>query len=248
MPANMPANSAYPLSPRPQLLVLDLDGTLIDSVPDLATALGLAMTDLGLPPPGVPAVRAMVGDGQRVLVQRALSAVGAELSKTDAVLARYRHHYSEHLFDVTACYPGVVETLRQLPAEIHKGVATNKPGQWARSLTAHFELGLSQRWVLGEDDLGARKPDPGMLLHLCKQAQVEPSRALMVGDSRIDLEAGAAAGMPVALCTYGYCDQETLAAARTAQAAVDVPLGSRLRPHLLETFADLLTLIAADPA
>ena len=235
---------------RPRLILLDLDGTLIDSVPDLAGALGRAFRDHGLVPHELPAVRAMVGEGQRVLVQRALQAAGADLGRLDEVLGRFRHHYSDRLHELTVCYPGVLETLRQLPAELPKAVATNKPGAWARRLTAHFGLDASLRWVLGEDDVGARKPDPKLLLHLCALAGVAPAEALMVGDSRIDLDAAQAAGIPVALCTYGYGDAETLQAARRAarQAAgsTAAPRGSRGRPFLLESFAELLVPLAPE--
>jgi phosphoglycolate phosphatase len=241
----MAENTELPYSPAPRLLVFDLDGTLIDSVPDLATALGLALADFGLPPPPRAAVRAMLGEGQRMLVQRALLATGASPEQLEQVLVRYRQHYSEHLFDTTACYPGVAATLRRLPAAIPKAVATNKPGLWARRLTAHLGLDADLRWVLGEDDVNARKPDPAMLLTLCERAAVPPAQALMVGDSRVDLEAAQAAGMPVALCTYGYGDPETLRAARLAQPSAATPLGSGSCPYLLNSFADLLTLIPA---
>ena len=242
----MSENFDSPLRLRPRLIVLDLDGTLIDSVPDLAAALGRAFADFGLPAHSPAAVRAMLGEGQRVLIQRALLAVGENLSRLDEVLGRYRHHYSEHLYDTTLCYPGVRETLRRLPATVAKGVATNKPGRWARALTAHFELDESLLWVLGEDDVGARKPDPTLLLTLCERAQVAPAEALMVGDSHIDIDAAHAAGMPMALCTYGYCDPDILAAARQVAPSAVAPRGSRTCPYLLETFADLLTLVTAD--
>ncbi len=192
----------------PQLILLDLDGTLIDSVPDLAGALGRAFRDCGLLPHEQPAVRAMVGEGQRVLVQRALQGVGADLGRLDEVLGRFA---------------------------------------WARRLTAHFGLDASLRWVLGEDDVGARKPDPRLLLHLCERAGVAPADTLMVGDSRIDLDAAQAAGMPVALCTYGYCDPETMAAIRKAAQSAAPPSGSRERPFLLHSFADLLALLGLAP-
>lgn len=232
---------------RPRLLVFDLDGTLIDSVPDLAAALGRALVEIGLAPHPVAAVRAMVGEGQRVLVQRALQAAGGELGRLDDVLGRFRHHYSAHLHEQTVCYPGVAETLRRLPAAIPKAVATNKPGAWARRLTAYLGLDASLRWVLGEDDIGVRKPDPALLLHLCARAAVRPEEALMVGDSRIDLEAARAAGMPVAVCTYGYGDPETMQAVRTANAEAG-PLGSRRRPYVLHGFTDLLMLVPPDPS
>jgi phosphoglycolate phosphatase len=140
-------------------------------------------------------------------------------------------------------YPDVADTLQRLPAATIKAVATNKPGAWARRLTAHFALDSSLRWVLGEDDLGRRKPDPALLLHLCELAGVQPADALMVGDSRVDLDAAHAAGMPVAFCTYGYGDEHSLAAVRRADPDATEPVGSRDRPYVLGRFADLLDLI-----
>ncbi len=242
----MGTHSGELLGLRPRLVLLDLDGTLIDSVPDLAGALGRAFRDCGLVPHELPAVRAMVGEGQRVLVQRALQGAGADLGRLDEVLGRFRYHYGDRLHELTVCYPGVLETLRQLPADLPKAVATNKPGAWARRLTAHFGLDASLRWVLGEDDVGARKPDPKLLLHLCERARVAPADALMVGDSRIDLDAAHAAGIPVALCTYGYCDAETLQAARRAAQSAAGPRGSRGRPFLLHSFAELLAPLASE--
>lgn len=224
------------------LILFDLDGTLIDSAPDLTLALGLALADVGLPAHDEPAVRRMVGDGQRTLIERALLAAGGELTQTDETLACFRHHYTEHLCERTQVYPQVRETLAALPAVIPQAVATNKPGRWARQLCTQLQLGPSLRWVLGEDDVGARKPDPKLLLHLCELAGVAPARTLMVGDSRIDVEAARAAGVAVALCTYGYGDAELYAAARARQADLALPLGCADRPFLIEQFAQLLTL------
>lgn len=229
---------------RPRLILFDLDGTLIDSVPDLAAAIGRALGELGHAAHSVEAVRAMVGEGQRVLCSRALLAAGAELGRLDEMLGRFRHHYSERLHEQTVCYPGVAETLRQLPAEIVKVVATNKPGAWARRLTAHLGLAEHFGWVLGEDDVGVRKPDPALLLHLCAQAGVRPAEALMVGDSRIDMEAAHAAGMPMAVCTYGYGDPETMRRVLGSEGSEGSPPGSIGRPYVLRQFAELLQVVA----
>lgn len=228
---------------RPRLILFDLDGTLIDSVPDLAAAIGRALGELGYAPHSVEAVRAMVGEGQRVLCSRALLAAGAELGRLDDLLGRFRRHYSERLHEQTTCYPGVLETLRQLPAGIVKAVATNKPGAWARRLAAHLGLAAHFQYVLGEDDVGVRKPDPALLVHLCAQAGVPPAEALMVGDSRIDMEAAHAAGMAMAVCTYGYGDPETMRTVLGAEGGAGAPLGSIGRPYVLRRFADLLAVV-----
>lgn len=190
------------------LLLCDLDGTLIDSAPDLRTAVRLALADLRLPAPGIEEVRRMVGAGQRVLMQRALAFAGGDPALVDEALARYRHHYSQHLLEKTTLYPGVAETLRALPAGLCKAVATNKPGAWSRAILDGLGLLPLFRFVLGEDDVGRRKPDPFIVHEICRRAEVPPARALFVGDSGIDAATARAAGMDMVLCRYGYGDSD----------------------------------------
>lgn len=189
-------------------VIFDLDGTLVDSAPDLAAALGLALRDLGLPPHDVDAVRRMIGEGQRVLVERALRQAGADPEQPgllDQAIVRFRAHYGAHLVERTRPYPGVEETLAALARRsLPLAVATNKPGAWARQIVAALGLMPHLRWVLGEDDVGRRKPDPLLLHTLCQQAGVPPAAALFVGDSAIDARTAEAAGMDMVLCTYGY--------------------------------------------
>jgi phosphoglycolate phosphatase len=120
-------------------------------------------------------------------------------------------------------------------------VATNKPGEWARRIVTTFGLDAHFRWVLGEDDVGARKPDPRLLLTLCERAGVAPAAALMVGDSAIDLAAAEAAAIPVAFCTYGFSDPETLEKSRAGDP--QQALGSAARPFVLDNLAELLRLL-----
>lgn len=229
--------------PDIRLVLFDLDGTLIDSAPDLCHALNQALHEVGLPQPDVDAVRRMIGEGQRVLVERALRWAGGDpaLIQTDDVLARFRRHYSAHLVEKTVLYPGVRETLAALSPRLPLAVATNKPGEWARRILAAFGLSEQFRWVLGEDDIGRRKPDPLLLLTLCERAGVHPSAALMVGDSAIDLAAAEAAGLRMAFCTYGFSDADTLA--RVRNPAPEAALGSPARPYLCDELSALLRLI-----
>jgi phosphoglycolate phosphatase len=178
----------------------------VDSVPDLTTALSLMLAELGLPAHDEGTVRQIIGEGQRSLVERALLRAGAAESPQagladavidDAVL-RFRRHYSDNLCVRTRLYDGVRETLHALSANFPLAVATNKPGHWARTLCEVLELSPLFRWVLGEDDVGARKPDPKLLLELCRRAAVPVERTLFVGDSRIDWQAAEAAGMDLA--------------------------------------------------
>lgn len=233
------------LRARYSLLIFDLDGTLIDSAPDICTALGLTLRERGLPIPDVATTRRLVGEGQRVLIERALGWAGGDVAQVDAVLPRFRAHYSEHLCEATVMYPGVEQALAALPRPL--AVATNKPGAWARRLVEHLGLGPSFEWVLGEDDVGARKPDPRLLLHICQLAGVRPEEALMIGDSHIDLRAAEAAGTDAALCAWGYGDAEIVEQARAGQHASGPGAGSRhgsaQRPYLL-TSMDQLPAVA----
>jgi phosphoglycolate phosphatase len=204
-----------------ELVIFDLDGTLVDSAPDLATALGLALGDLGLPSHDVAAVRRMIGEGQRVLVERALRQAGADPEQPgllDQAVARFRAHYSAHLVEQTRPYPGVEETLAVLARSRPLAVATNKPGAWARQIVTALGLMPHLRWVLGEDDVGRRKPDPLLLHTLCRQAGVAPAAALFVGDSAIDVRTAEAASMDMVLCTYGYGHPPLPAASRRIDA------------------------------
>lgn len=246
---------AGPGAPRYALVLLDLDGTLIDSAPDLTLALGGALTAFGLPAQDLAAVRRMVGEGQRVLVQRALRRAHEALGKppllgdalearVDEVLPRFRKNYEANLVTHTTVYPEVRETLAALPAAIQQAVATNKPGVWARRIVEILGLGDTLRWVLGEDDVGRRKPDPALVHVLCDRAGVAPERTLLVGDSRIDRETARAAGIDFAFCPYGYTDADTAADIRAAQARTGLRPGSYERPFLLERFSALRALLA----
>lgn len=235
-------------APEIRLILCDLDGTLIDSAPDLCQAVTLALAEVSLPGHDVDAVRRMIGEGQRVLIERAIRQAGGSVDSpgfVDDVLSRFRRHYSAHLVEKTELYPTVRETLARLSPRVPLAVATNKPGEWARRIIATFGLTSHFRWVLGEDDIGARKPDPRLLLTICERAGIEPRHSLMVGDSAIDLAAAHAARMPVAFCTYGFADQATLTAARSP--AGDAAPGTSAHPHVLNRFSDLLDLVDFSP-
>ncbi len=229
------------MAPPYSLLIFDLDGTLVDSAPDLCTALGLALAEFGLPPPSLPDARAMIGEGQRVLIERALHHAGGAAGLLEPVLVRFRAHYSDHLIEHTRCYPGVEDTLKALCAPsapdfvFSMGVATNKPGHWARHIVSALGIGAGFQWVLGEDDVGRRKPDPLLVHEICRLADIPPERTLYIGDSAIDMATARAAGATMALCTYGYLDPET----RAALAEQRSP-----RPaYLLPRFPDLLPIL-----
>jgi phosphoglycolate phosphatase len=239
------------------LVLFDLDGTLIDSAPDLCAAVAFALAEVGLPPHDVDAVRRMIGEGQRILIERAVHRAAHPAGSApadvdiDDVLRRFRAYYSDHLVVRTTLYPGVAETLAALgkTKDLPLAVATNKPGAWARRIIEHFGLlpyfGDAAA-VLGEDDVGARKPDPRLIQHHCDRLGIPVERTLLVGDSAIDWQAAARAGCQFAYCTYGFGDSETAAAVSAAADRRDRPRGSTDRPYILATLPDLLQLPGID--
>jgi phosphoglycolate phosphatase len=192
----------------PRLVMFDLDGTLIDSVPDLAEAVDRMLAELERPPAGVEKVRDWVGNGARVLVRRALagsldhSAV-TEVETEDA-LARFLDIYAD-CHNLTALYPGVHELLEALStAAVELAVVTNKPERFVAPLLEQVGLGGYFRWIIGGDTLPQQKPDPAALLQVMHLAGVEAAQSLFIGDSRNDVLAARAAGVPCVAVSYGY--------------------------------------------
>ncbi|WP_073267288.1 phosphoglycolate phosphatase [Pseudomonas punonensis] len=192
----------------PRLVMFDLDGTLVDSVPDLATAVDRMLVELGREPAGVEQVRKWVGNGVRVLVRRALAggldhaAVGE--AETEEALARFLDIYAD-CHELITLYPGVHELLEALStAAVELAVVTNKPERFVAPLLEQVGLGGYFRWIIGGDTLPQQKPDPAALLQVMHLAGVSQSQALFVGDSRTDVLAARAAGVPCVAVSYGY--------------------------------------------
>lgn len=192
----------------PELALLDLDGTLINSIPDLTIATDNMLAKLGLPLAGTEKVSHWVGNGIDKLVRRAL-ANGVEeqalaLSK-DAVSAARVHFdaaYLDALTSATGAYPGVEEWLNTVT--IPKVLITNKARVFTEPIIE--SLGWNKHFVqiICGDDLADKKPSPLPLLHACKTQGIAPERAFMVGDSRNDIQAARAAGMVCVAVSYGY--------------------------------------------
>lgn len=182
----------------PEFLLFDLDGTLVDSVPDLALALNLLRAELdleGLPP---ERVAAMVGDGARMLVRRALG----DTLFAEHHLQRFLVLYGEHLLDSTRCFPGIEELLeRHSPQRM--AVITNKPHGLSCALLEG--LGIRKRFhsVIGGDSLPRKKPDPLPVRTALQHLDARPEQAVMIGDHHTDLHAGRGAGTAVCFCSYG---------------------------------------------
>jgi phosphoglycolate phosphatase len=199
----------------PRLVMFDLDGTLMDSVPDLAAAVDKMLMLLGREPAGIERVRDWVGNGSRVLVRRALAGqlehdgVADELA--DEALALFMQAYAGG-HELTAVYPGVRDCLDWLrERRVKLAIITNKPAQFIEPLLEEKGLAGYFDWLVGGDTLPQQKPDPAALFWVMDKAGVEPSESLFVGDSRNDVRAAKAATVRCVALTYGYNHGEPIA-------------------------------------
>jgi phosphoglycolate phosphatase len=197
------------------LLVFDLDGTLVDSAPDLRAALNEMLRERGHKPLSLPQVRHMIGDGVPALVARALAASAAEPAESASALPRFLQLYEADAVRLTRTYPAVPETLAALRRRGYRtAICTNKP---QHATVAVLEgLGLLPLFdgIAGGDHFAVRKPDPGHLLRLIGELGARPDRAAMIGDNENDAAAAHGAGLPLVLMRYGYAriDPERLGA------------------------------------
>jgi len=197
-------------------ILFDLDGTLVDSRADLATAVNLVRGDFGLAPLPMVQVVGYVGDGVRTLLARAL----ADLPSADLAeaVARMRTHYLAHLLDETLPYPGVAEGLARLAAAgFALGVVTNKPEEPARRICAALGLAPPLAVIVGGDTCPTLKPSPEPVRHALELLGADPEAGWFVGDNHTDLEAGAAVGLRTCFCRFGF----GRAAGQTADFAAD---------------------------
>lgn len=191
-----------------RLLIFDLDGTLVDSRFDLGDAVNYALERLGKPKLTYEELPPLLGSGLSYLLQK------ATLEEDSAILRHARRlfdeYYSQHHADKTRCYPGVKETLAALP-HLKKAVYSNKAQAFTEAIIR--ELGLAPYFdkVMGaQPDKYPLKPDPAGIRIILEELEVPPEKALMVGDSTHDMEAGRAAGLRTCAVTYGYRPAETL--------------------------------------
>lgn len=193
-----------PLLP-PDAAILDLDGTLVDTLGDFVAALNTMLNELGQPEVDAGTVAGFIGKGSEHLIRETLSHVGAPAGLYDTAWDRYQHAYRGLNGRWAAVYPGVEEGLARLRAAgLRLACLTNKPGEFARDLLVAKGLDGCFEQVFGGDAFERKKPDPLPLLRTCEALGTVPARTLMVGDSRNDAAAARAAGCPVVLVTYGY--------------------------------------------
>ena len=193
---------------RPQMVLIDVDGTLVDSVPDLAFCVDATMDQLGMPRRGESEVRLWVGNGVERLVRRAL--IGALDGEPDEALFNkaypiYLELYEDNVSERSMLYPGVREGLAWLKQQGFKlGCVTNKAAQFTLPLLRNLGVYDDFSIVICGDTLPQKKPDPAPLLHAAKHFGVSPQQSLMLGDSVSDVKAARAAGFKIVCMSYGY--------------------------------------------
>jgi len=189
-------------------VVFDLDGTLIDSAPDLRVALNKLLAEHGRPPISVQQVKMMVGDGAAKLVERGFAATGSApaFDQLPALTTAFLGFYEGNSADLTRPYPGVMVTLAALKARgLALGVCTNKPEAATREILQDLDMDEFFGAVLGGDSIdGARKPDPRLLQGVLDMLGVGSGQAVMVGDAANDIGAARALGIPAIAVSYGY--------------------------------------------
>jgi len=185
------------------LIAFDLDGTLVDSSLDLANSTNDMLLSYGAPALPTDAIVAMVGEGARVLVERALAA-SALTPAIDEALDRFRSSYDRRLVEHTRPYDGIVEVVRAAAERAPLAVLTNKPEAPTRRLLEAFGLASSFTWVVGGDSGFPRKPDPAAIRHLMHEARAMPDATLLVGDSMIDVETARRADVHICVARYGF--------------------------------------------
>lgn len=214
---------------RPELVIFDLDGTLVDSRVDLANAVNRVLGDLGRPSLPVEQIVAFVGSGVIRLLERALADPGL----VDQARPLFERYYGEALLDHTRPYPGMDGLVRKLGVSTVVAVATNKPGPWARVIVDGVGWSDVIPHVIGGGDVARLKPAPDMIERLLEETGCVRAEAMMVGDMEVDIAFAREAGLPCVGVSWGLAGRERLQVA-----------GARL---IVESAAELETLFCGDP-
>jgi phosphoglycolate phosphatase len=214
-----------------RLVVFDLDGTLVDSRRDLADSANALVTELGGTPLPEATIVGMIGEGARVLVDRALAAASLD-PETPGALPRFLDLYDERLLAHTRAYDGVRPMLEAAAPGRTLSVLTNKPGRATVKLLDGLGLREFFQGIIGGDNPFGRKPDHVALAHLVSAAGATAATTLFVGDSAVDLETARRGGVRVCLARYGFGYRFTAADFRGDELFIDSPLDL---PPLIET-------------
>jgi phosphoglycolate phosphatase len=185
-------------------IVFDLDGTLVDTAPDLTNALNDVLTRRGHAPVSLETIRQCVGHGARIMIEEALRRASAE-DDVDRMLAEFLLHYEANIAAESRPFPGAVAALERFAAQgAILAICTNKREQLSRRLLQELEIDRYFSAIAGRDTFAMSKPDPGHLTGAIALAGGDPTRAVMIGDSEVDLRTATAAGIPIILVSFGY--------------------------------------------
>lgn len=201
------AHSSRPQTREIGTIIIDLDGTLVDSAPDLADALDELLQERGLQVIGLDGTRKLIGHGIANLVRKALALRGQELAALplEAATARFQNHYAKRLPAKAVAYPGVMDVLKTLKAENWRlVVCTNKLEIFSRKILEGLGLAAFFDVIAGPDTYGVAKPDPQHLLRTLPENMPPGYKKIMIGDSEVDVKTAHAAAIPVIAVTYGY--------------------------------------------
>lgn len=185
-----------------RLIIFDLDGTLVDTITDIANAINFALQPYGARSLSKREVAAMVGEGAERLVRNAMEKCNLELDVNE-ILTSYTNSYSTHLTDNTVLYAGTVETLEELK-NYRKALVSNKPEVLSRRLLREFGLEKYFDMVVCADSLPERKPSPLPIFYVTRTLGIRREDALIVGDSEIDILTGKASHIKTVAVTHGY--------------------------------------------
>jgi phosphoglycolate phosphatase len=195
-------------------VLVDLDGTLVDSAPDIAAAANATLADLGLAALEIAQVRSFIGEGIAVLVRRSLCArmsTSEVERKLGPALEEFERHYAAMNGRYSSVYPGVNEGLREMRRlGLKTACVTNKVLRFAEPLLAHHSLLEQFDTVVAGDSTPAKKPDPAPVLEACRRLGVSPAESVLIGDSRHDAHAARAAGASFVAVPYGYGGREEI--------------------------------------
>ncbi|AGH82472.1 phosphoglycolate phosphatase [Psychromonas sp. CNPT3] len=213
-----------------KLICFDLDGTLINSVPDMRLALNAMLADFDLAPCKDSEVKTWVGDGIPTMVERALAHANNKQVSLTLAISAFETHYAHYLNSASCLYDNVRETLFTLQKKGYKiALITNKAERFLDGLLNNFEIYHAFDLLLGGDTLEKKKPDPLQIEFACAQFKVDKSEAVMVGDAKNDILAGQNAGLITIALTYGYNYGQPV---------------SNLNPdHIIDQFNELLVLL-----
>lgn len=213
-------------------IVFDLDGTLVDTAPDLIATLNLILAREGMPPVDYDAARRMIGGGARGMIERALAAEGRDCAKPDVdrMFAAFIEHYAAHIADRSRPFPQLENALEQLARDGHRlAVCTNKLEWLSVRLLDTLDLSRHFAAICGQDTFGVQKPDPKMLRLTIERVGGETRRAIMVGDSGTDIRTSRAAAVPVIAVDFGYSE---------------VPVATLQPDRVIGSYADLSSAIS----